>query len=328
MPSALVMFMLLSVNLTPARSETLMDDLILALEKLTLYLENNFQDFNLDGFVGFRFLTDWIPVILEKWAGDSQMHSKSQKLAKIERTVSSVIERSTDSLKQADLEYFSGLGPLLIKGFWKPSTPWTQTDPLLAYHQFKSCTFYTEELSDECLMNIFGTRKGNVTACTVPPFCRKMETYFGCSRYFLSHQLFYFMIAKRKGCSDPLFKNGTHDYEKIFCSSMMKVSQKIEEDGYPFREQDLFMENIMFCGLSGYSDFLKSKWLKQILAWQEPDTGCFGKTGLLNYLSLKNDQEKHHSHRRVKRREHHLTDGCLCHMTSIAAGALAAFLNL
>ncbi|KAJ1097826.1 hypothetical protein NDU88_002942 [Pleurodeles waltl] len=60
---------------------------------------------------------------------------------------------------------------------------------------------------------------------------------------------------------------------------MMKVNQKIEEDGYPFGQQDLFMENIMFCGMCGFSDFLKSKWLKKILAWQDLETGCFGKTG-------------------------------------------------
>lgn len=36
---------------------------------------------------------------------------------------------------------------------------------------------------------------------------------------------------------------------------------------------------VMFCGLGGFSDFYKRRWLEAILSWQKPQEGCFGKPG-------------------------------------------------
>lgn len=37
----------------------------------------------------------------------------------------------------------------------------------------------------------------------------------------------------------------------------------------------------MFCGMAGFSDFYKLRWLEAILSWQKPNLGCFGKPGEL-----------------------------------------------
>lgn len=38
---------------------------------------------------------------------------------------------------------------------------------------------------------------------------------------------------------------------------------------------------VMFCGISGFSDFYKLRWLEAILSWQKPQEGCFGRPGEL-----------------------------------------------
>ena len=41
------------------------------------------------------------------------------------------------------------------------------------------------------------------------------------------------------------------------------------------RNIDLFMEQVVLCGLLGYHDFLSLAWLSRILKWQRSN-GCFG----------------------------------------------------
>jgi hypothetical protein len=38
---------------------------------------------------------------------------------------------------------------------------------------------------------------------------------------------------------------------------------------------------VMFCGMAGFSDFYKLRWLEAILSWQNPQVGCFGRPGEL-----------------------------------------------
>lgn len=33
---------------------------------------------------------------------------------------------------------------------------------------------------------------------------------------------------------------------------------------------------VLLCGMSGFSDFYKLRWLEKILTWQKPKEGCFG----------------------------------------------------
>lgn len=38
---------------------------------------------------------------------------------------------------------------------------------------------------------------------------------------------------------------------------------------------------VMFCGISGFLDFYKPRWLRAILSWQKAREGCFGLPGEL-----------------------------------------------
>lgn len=46
-------------------------------------------------------------------------------------------------------------------------------------------------------------------------------------------------------------------------------------------QKDIDVFAVMFCGMAGFSDFYKLRWLEAILSWQNPEIGCFGKPGEL-----------------------------------------------
>ncbi|XP_078520462.1 UPF0764 protein C16orf89 homolog [Lissotriton helveticus] len=320
----LLTVILASLTPCPATSEKLPDELISSLQNSASYLEKAYKDLNLDGIVGFQFLKEWINHALKKWEKDPQMKSQWQQLADIRSQVSSLIKKTMDVLKETDSVYYEDFSTVIKDGFFKPPSSWTQTDPSLTYNQNSIRECFELVVSNECIMHILGKGEAPGTDCVIPPFCRSNMTLPDCRGYSLSHQMFYFMIAKGKGCTNHLFKVETPFYTARFCANMMKFNLKVEDYGYPFENLDLFMENIMFCGLCGFSDFLKPKWLKKIISWQDPDTGCFRK---IKESNVKSDREKHHIPRRVKRREKTLDDGCLCHMGSVAIGALGPFLR-
>ncbi|XP_062444486.1 UPF0764 protein C16orf89 homolog [Rhea pennata] len=297
---------------------------IFALEKATLFMESQYQDINLDAVLGFHILQGYLKGILEKSSSAHESLAQHAQIESLLRKLSSLIERATHFLAQNDPKYFKEFEPILGPHFWVFPQSWNQTDSLLSYTAFGSTKCLTEEMSDSCLTYLLGTWKESGKSCIVTSTCRNIMTKPGCSDYSLSHQLFYFMFADMKGCSDPVFLRAQY-YKNIFCASMMKINLAIESNGFKFSSRDLFMENIIFCGMSGFSDFYKLRWLKAILTWQKPKEGCFGKPGKdFKQTSAGTDQK--HLLRRIKRREMLFADGCSAHNTAVAVGALGGFL--
>uniref|UniRef100_A0A452IRC4 Uncharacterized protein n=1 Tax=Gopherus agassizii TaxID=38772 RepID=A0A452IRC4_9SAUR len=308
-----------------SKSEADMRSIIIsALEKATFFLANKYRDINLDAVFGFHVLQAHLKGALENWASEHELLSQQARVERLVKKLSFLIEKATHSLGQSDLEYFKEFEPVLGPNFWMLPHSWNQTDSSLAYSVFDSSSCFTEEMSDKCFTYLLGTWKDNGKPCVVTKACRNIMTKFGCSGYPLSHQLFYFMFAAMKGCSDHLFLM-TQYYKNIFCASMMKINLVIESIGFTFSSRDLFMENIMLCGMSGFSDFYKPSWLENILTWQKPEEGCFGKPSENSEQpSRVKDQEQ--LLRRVKRREKVFADGCSSHNTAVAVGVLGGFL--
>ncbi|XP_015236884.1 PREDICTED: UPF0764 protein C16orf89 homolog [Cyprinodon variegatus] len=85
---------------------------------------------------------------------------------------------------------------------------------------------------------------------------------------------------------------------------------------------------ILICGLAGFSDFHKTDWLQHILRLQDDEVGCFGRDkSFISQIIGDELLEQLQPHRRVKRREKILPDGCSSHMTAVAVGALGGYLN-
>ncbi|CAF5077727.1 unnamed protein product, partial [Rotaria socialis] len=60
-------------------------------------------------------------------------------------------------------------------------------------------------------------------------------------------------------------------------SRMLNESQTIASKTFPESDRDLFMEQIAFGGLLGWSEFFQeNNWFNELMSWQHPNEGCFG----------------------------------------------------
>ncbi|XP_074052431.1 UPF0764 protein C16orf89 homolog [Macrotis lagotis] len=319
------LLLLLSLLLSPlslqqqdfSESKAAMARMILpALEKATSFMEKRYRELNLDGVLGFWVLEVQLKGVLEKWGQEPVLKPLSLRVDNIGKKLLPLITRATVYLKLSDSKYLKEFQETLQPEFWNLPHSWSLTNTSMIYSKFDNSDYFSEELSDSCMTLLLGTKEEGLQPCTVTDLCRELMTKTGSMGYALSHQLLYFLLAKMKGCSDGLFLQAKY-YMDILCANMMALNLKTEEIGFPFLNQDIFMENIMFCGLSGYSDFYKPSWLQAILAWQRPKEGCFGTPYGEDQTQLL---------RRVKRREKGFADGCSSHKTAVAVAALGGFL--
>ncbi|XP_059886984.1 UPF0764 protein C16orf89 homolog [Delphinus delphis] len=209
--------------------------------------------------------------------------------------------------------------------FWKLPHIWTRTKASMVYSTFEQQDSFSEEHSDLCLVQLLGTGTNSSQPCRLSDFCKTLMTRPGCSGYCLSHQLLFFLSARMTECTKGLFRQSQH-YMNLFCANMMDLNRRAEAIGYAYPTRDLFMENIMFCGISGFSKFYKLRWLEAILSWQKPQKGCFGKPAAEDEELPKAIQYQQHLLRRVKRQEKQFTDGCSSHNTAMAVAALGGFI--
>uniref|UniRef100_UPI0037E9891B UPF0764 protein C16orf89 homolog n=1 Tax=Semicossyphus pulcher TaxID=241346 RepID=UPI0037E9891B len=313
------------------------DDILSSLNRGASFLERQHEHINLDGVVGFLMLQGELKEAVRTWPHTDPVSwgQRTTSVALVKRLDQS-IEKAVSALSQNDPKYYREFEPLLTQSFWLIPQGWSSTDPSLVYSSTMTTECYDEQLSDKCLTLLLGTWKMNGTPCIVTKPCRDTMTRFGCPHYSLSHQLLYFMIGKMRGCTN-LLKGDTRasrtnmterNYERIFCSNMMKTNQDIIKDGLTEQTVDIFIENILICGLVGFSDFYKADWLQHILRLQDEEVGCFGRDkSIISQIIGDELLEQLQPHRRVKRREKILPDGCSSHMTAVAVGALGGYLN-
>ncbi|XP_012661160.1 UPF0764 protein C16orf89 homolog [Otolemur garnettii] len=306
---------------------TIAGPVLSALERATFFLEERLPEINLDCAVGFQVLKVQLQSVQEKWARDPLLQLLSLRMGKLAEKLEVLLQRSIFYLKLSDPKYLREFQPTLLPGFWKLPRAWTRTNASLVYPTFEPQDFFSEETSDSCLAQLLGTGEDSSQPCGLSDFCRALMTKPGCSGYYLSHQLLFFLWARMMGCTKGLFSQSQH-YINLFCANMMDLNRRAEAIEYAYPTRDIFMENIMFCGLSGFSDFYKLRWLEAILSWQKVREGCFGKPDVKDEELSKAIQYQQHFLRRVKRREKQFTDGCSTHNTAAAVAALGGFLYI
>ncbi|XP_017568773.1 UPF0764 protein C16orf89 homolog isoform X1 [Pygocentrus nattereri] len=332
MPRPFLLLLALSSALHCSRQE-LIDDLLDSLSKAVAFFEKQSGHINLDGVVGYVVLQTQLQEATRAWPHSdfvslSQRSTAVSLVKKLDRSLSHAVR----SLQETDPKYYKEFEPILDTAFWVLPREWSSTDPSLVYSSLRTTECYDEQVGDKCMTLLLGTWKDNGTPCIVTKSCRDTMTRFGCPYYSLSHQLLYFMIGTMKGCSRMLKGDmrlsrvniTVEHYQRIFCSNMMKSNQEIISKGFTSQMQDIFIENILLCGLAGFSDFYKGDWLQHILEWQDKELGCFGKEE--DYLQMF-EEFLDTPHKRVKRREKTLKDGCSSHMTGVAVSALGGYLN-
>ncbi|XP_029545240.1 UPF0764 protein C16orf89 homolog isoform X2 [Salmo trutta] len=274
-----VVFFVLVFSATNAAHEEVIDVILASLAKSASFLEQEHRNINLDGVVGYTILQAELKEAVRTWPHTDPL-SWSQRTATVTlvKRLDQSLAKAVTELEKTDPKYYREFEPLLIWTFWK----------------------------------------NNGTPCIVTKSCRDTMTRFGCPNYSLSHQLLYFMLGANRGCSAMLKGDmrtsranlTERQYKGIFCSNMLKGNMDIIQKNFTGETQDIFIENILLCGLAGFSDFLKVDWLQHILRLQDQEVGCFTQP-----------------HRRVKRRERMLKDGCSSHITGVSVSALGGYLN-
>ncbi|XP_010838737.1 PREDICTED: UPF0764 protein C16orf89 homolog isoform X1 [Bison bison bison] len=312
---------------TPEGKATIKGFILSALNRATSFLKKRLPEINLDGVVGFRMLEVQLRGIQEKWALDSQLQPLSLRVGKLVEKLAPLLHDSIFYLNLSDPEYLRQFQLTIEPGFWKLPHAWTRTESSMVYPTFEQEDSFSEELSDLCLVQLLGTGTNSSQPCRLSNFCRSLMTRPGCSGYCLSHQLLFFLSARMRGCTKGLFRQSQR-YMNVFCANMMDLNRRADAIGYAYPTRDIFMENIVFCGMSGFSDFYKLRWLQAILSWQKPQEGCFGEPAAEDEELPKAIQYQQHFLRRVKRREKQFADGCSSHNTAMAVAALGGFLYI
>ncbi|XP_033887513.3 UPF0764 protein C16orf89 homolog isoform X1 [Acipenser ruthenus] len=340
--AAVIALLLASVDAT---HQEVLGEVLLALEKAAVFFENEFRHINLDGVMGFQILNVEVEEALRRWPHTDPWNTPQlSRVKRLVKRLNSVIAQAALTLQESDPTYYREFEPILGADFWTVPHMWNTSNPALVYPAFREVECFDEKLSDRCMTLLLGTWKDNGTPCIVTNSCRNSMTRFGCPDYSLSHQLLYFLFGAMQGCYNILQGERREsranltdrDYKTIFCSNMMKRNVEFEKNGFPIQTRDIFMENIMLCGMAGFSDFYKPSWLRHILTWQDSDVGCFGKDALL--IIFTEEEESSHRlernllettdlHKRVKRREKTLKDGCSSHMTAVAVSTLGGYMN-
>ncbi|KAJ8959046.1 hypothetical protein NQ318_022301 [Aromia moschata] len=163
--------------------------------------------------------------------------------------------------------------------------------------------------SDVCLREILELSKSNRN-CYISTICREMmldENRID-SGYLLTHRLLYLLVTKLQNCKLPDNFVSIDIYTKRYCSFIFKEAVTSEMLGYPYH--DIFLEQVVLCGLEGYAEFLDQRWLNEILSWQNP-FGC--------YESMQRNV--------TKRTTFTIDFGCSDHTTGLAAAVLALHLR-
>ncbi|CAL8301534.1 unnamed protein product [Merluccius merluccius] len=322
-------------------SQEVTDLILSSLSRAAAFLEREHVNINLDGVVGYLILQAELKEAVRTWPHtDPVSWAQRTSTVSLLRRLDQSLAKAILALQTHDPKYYREFEPLLDWRFWKVPQAWGSTDPSLRYTSSRPSECYDEQLSDSCMTLLLGTWKQNGTPCIATESCRDTMTMFDCPLYSLSHQLLYFLIASMKGCSSLLKgdlresrANLTEaDYHKIFCSNMMSSNLETLKDGLNTQTQDIFIENILLCGLAGFSDFYKPDWLQHILRLQDLEVGCFGRDGrVMSQIMGEELLEQLHPPspppRRVKRREKTLRDGCSSHVTGVAVSALGGYLN-
>ncbi|XP_072464599.1 UPF0764 protein C16orf89-like isoform X2 [Notamacropus eugenii] len=244
-----------------------------ALEKATSYVEKRYREFDLDSLVGFLMLKVQLNGIKGKWARDSDLKPLNLNVEKIMKRLTIIIPRVKVFLKIVNFKYLREFQETLQPEFWKLPLSWSNTSSSMIYSKFDNSNSFPEKLSDSCMTLLLGSTE-NSQPCNVTKLCTELMTAPRQSGGELVRQLSYFQIAKMKKCSSDLFRQSKH-YMDILCSNMMELNLKIEKNGSLFQNKNIFMINIMLCGFSGYSDFYKIHWIKNILSWQNSKEGCY-----------------------------------------------------
>ncbi|XP_075747227.1 UPF0764 protein C16orf89 homolog [Rhipicephalus microplus] len=187
---------------------------------------------------------------------------------------------------------------------------------------------FLEDFSDFCILEVSTPRKPE--DCRISSQCFDLMTDPYTDGYWLTHEVFYTLIAYVSPCRQRL-QELLRDHREMniitflhqTCSNIYRDALFESKQGLTERFQDLFIEQVGFCGLAGFPEFYKPEWIRAIRSWQRED-GCFSDS-----LEIVDDPLTTFKRKpaRTKRAEIRLQDRCRPHKTILGAIAMSAGLK-
>ncbi|XP_059475134.1 UPF0764 protein C16orf89 homolog [Neocloeon triangulifer] len=281
-----------------AEEEILVGEIIDALDRLFDFFNRNLEHLIADGFVGIAI------------AQGQLKEAIPQTPTHLMPLVDQLILKSGQILDGFDPDVHGvpeigrGMRVLLQPEMWMSKS---KVHPL-ADKDLNPLSGAPGQSADECLGQLLASR----APCRISSGCWQMQALSPSENfsYSTTHHLFYYHIAKKLRC-----QVAGRDMDSLIaaaCKKILAETQGIADAHFPEARRDLFLEQIALCGVAQPmgGDFTHSEWLREVLKWQKPLSGCYG----LNSS-------------RVKRNEKLMPSGCLVHFSSVAAAALATGLK-
>ncbi|GLV32941.1 uncharacterized protein CBL_08997 [Carabus blaptoides fortunei] len=193
-----------------------------------------------------------------------------------------------------------------------PILPWPATTQDLVDIIYEGSPL--EEESDSCIAQLVGQGTPEERhICKISEECVDIMMDFDdpCHGYPLTHRLLYMQSFRALNCFTR--KEEFNTLKQMLCSRIYQEFRTLESLDLEIT-RDLYLEQLVLCGLEGYAEFLHRHARTSILEWQN-SVGCYGRT--VELLAARE---------RTKRATVLMSHGCDSHMTGLGIAALA--LNL
>lgn len=305
--------------------------ILTALEATVDALGSRMHMMYVDSATGLRFADDRLQTFLDLLApsGDGvlkplpesfkiHLHDVKVLQMKAEELADKAAE---DVLKTTDLKTLSG--GVLQNDFWRYAPIGRDAQPSDNASGSASQYQIFETTSDRCITQLFER-----TGCrALDSTCWEAMTGGRHHGYALTHQILFLIVALKLNCTDV-----TEAYSQRYgqpladsilaskCDQVAAEAQTLAEDGFPYYQRDLFLEQVTVCGFTDHEVFRNTAFMKAALSWQRDD-GCYE-------LRTRPEVPRRHHRRRAMRAEITDVDGCSMHTTSVAAGALSTYLGI
>ncbi|KAF8564608.1 hypothetical protein P879_10155 [Paragonimus westermani] len=315
-----------------------------SVDRLIAYYQAHYQEMNFDGIFGLvllrgmysfsnRYLQQDSLQSLTRtrntWNGahiGRVLKSIEQDLARKLSSVDSILRNAFKSLRSRNDPYFKKMGSL-FKLSWTPDLV-RLVYPFELQSEFDvSSGEFDGEMSDRCLIELFQKNMSS-ERCHLPDQCIHVLSSRQMVGYESTHQVLLLLIIQKLGCSQFLVErmnlkeSSLSSVETDLCSLIYAQFTSLQKQGLPLTtaKKDLLLEQILVCGQSGFLQFINIHFLEVVLSWQD-SSGCFRETKPETKFYLQ-------SVSRMLRSEMTLQDGCLSHLTAVASGALALYLQV
>ena len=286
-----------SLPSTTTTTTTTTDQIIYALARALRFFSLHIDQVNLDAGIGTRIAADQLR------SHTTGKHGKS--IRHLVDFSDHVTRQIAQSVRHRQADYYAQLSFLLMPGMFSRTVPFELRAKKSQINVDRRCSSlpFIEKYSDQCLHALAFSKCNGTESCG-----EVMSDPHAC-RYSLTHQILYSILAKKSSCSHHRLLTNDEDH---LVARMLEESHTIAKDAFRESDRDLFMEQLAFGGLLGWSDFFQhTHWFHAILSWQHPAEGCYGNDTI----------------QVQKREEMQMPQLCLSHRTSVAIAALAEMLR-